>query len=80
MGGNGTTSLSSMISYKTPTGMANVPKTNMPSLARGNTCDENLCFNGGRCDPLGREPECICKGHFIGMMQSINFNSVFLGN
>ncbi len=27
-------------------------------------CDENLCLNGGWCDPLNNK--CICKGHFIG--------------
>ena len=28
------------------------------------TCDDNLCFNGGFCDPLALK--CRCRGHFIG--------------
>lgn len=28
------------------------------------TCDDNLCFNGGFCDPLSLK--CRCRGHFIG--------------
>ena len=27
-------------------------------------CDDNLCFNGGFCDPLSLK--CRCRGHFIG--------------
>ena len=27
-------------------------------------CDDNLCFNGGFCDPLSQK--CRCRGHFIG--------------
>lgn len=28
------------------------------------SCDDNLCFNGGYCDPITQK--CRCKGHFIG--------------
>jgi hypothetical protein len=28
------------------------------------SCDENLCFNGGRCDPASGA--CVCAGHFVG--------------
>ena len=34
------------------------------SYSSSPTCDDNLCFNGGRCGPLGGG--CICTGHFIG--------------
>ena len=30
-------------------------------------CDENLCFNGGRCSgPAAAAGECVCTGHFAG--------------
>ena len=31
-------------------------------------CDDNLCFNGGFCDPLSLK--CRCRGHFIGRFSS----------
>ena len=34
------------------------------SVAAGDNCDDNLCFNGGYCDPILEK--CKCKGHFIG--------------
>ena len=37
-----------------------MPPTN-PAL---DSCDDNLCFNGGFCDPLSLK--CRCRGHFIG--------------
>lgn len=33
------------------------------------TCDDNLCFNGGFCDPIALK--CKCTGHFIGKFTSI---------
>ena len=36
----------------------------MQSAKPVDTCDDNLCFNGGFCDPLTLK--CRCRGHFIG--------------
>ena len=35
------------------------PKSNLDQ-----NCDDNLCFNGGYCDPMTQM--CKCRGHFIG--------------
>ena len=35
------------------------PKSNLDQ-----TCDDNLCFNGGYCDPMTQQ--CQCRGHYIG--------------
>ncbi len=41
----------------------------------GKICDDNLCFNGGKCDPINNR--CICVGHFIGERQdSLKANSL----
>ena len=34
-------------------------------------CDDNLCFNGGFCDPLSQK--CRCRGHFIGKPSNLLF-------
>ena len=35
------------------------PKSSLEEI-----CDDNLCFNGGSCDPVTQK--CKCTGHFIG--------------
>ncbi len=42
----------------------------------GQVCDSNLCFNGGHCDPIGRSPDCVCKGHFIGKFAELQFAKI----
>ena len=40
--------------------------TAAPASAQQSACDDNLCFNGGRCvDPSGGGG-CACVGHFAG--------------
>ena len=37
---------------------------NFIPITAAEACDDNLCFNGGFCDPLSLK--CRCRGHFIG--------------
>ena len=40
------------------------------NVTKPNVCDDNLCFNGAKCDPVTGE-KCKCLGHFIGKYQRI---------
>ena len=56
MVGNRTKSASTVSSPSAP--------VNFIPINAAEACDDNLCFNGGFCDPLSLK--CRCRGHFIG--------------